>query len=650
MKKLLKIFAIFIISLLALVAVAFVAVSILLPPEKVKEIIVSQASKQLKTDISLDRASFNLFTGIELNKLVINDPKSFKSSFPNEPLLSVNNAKIDVNILSLLMGKLAVSGVTLDKPSIKLETNAKGETNIDALLPKGETKADKEKQNGAIPDFSIGKIEVKNAYLHNIDNQLGNENKINKINAKVTNLGKKKDSTLTAKLYTNELPVAVETRFMLDLDKKQIALNNLVINIPKSNITGSGNIDFADKPDITLTLFTDKLDIDALNTASGSSTSKAEKEKFKVDVPKDISAHIKFTAKQIVSKDNTIDNLNTDVKLADQQVSVEATAMIKGSPASANVHGDFRDRFYPKLELTGSLSELKITIKDKDPNSPEPKISNSDIDKMTTDIPENLSVKANLKVTKLDIGNLIAQNNVINLAMDKKVINLNVSDDIYGGKFNMSGIFDTNVSGLGYNITSLSANNVDGAGLLRDFSTTFLPKSFRGLVGDLLDSGKAYLNLTAKGAGIGSESLMQNLTSNVAFVSDNAVLKENKMLTAVAPLVQNNKLSGKIKLNQLNAKISTAKGIAKVNTAIDSRDANLKATFIGDIDLVNKSYKDNKLSVWVNNNPVEFRLTGAIDKPIPQPLIIEQKTKELQNQVQQEINKKGQDLLKGLFK
>ena len=408
---------------------------------------------------------------------------------------------------------------------------------------------------------------------------------------------------------------------------------------------------------------TPRLSTPAFNT-SGSNAPKA-KEKLKVDIPPDVSANISFNARQVVSKDNTIDNLVTNIKMANQGLLVDMKASIKGTPVAATINGDFKDRFYPKLNIKANLNELKITIKDKDPNSPEAKISNADIDKATKDIPPNIAVRINLTVGKLDIGNLIAQNNIINMALDNKVVNLNVTNDVYGGKLKMSGVFDANVSGLGYNISSLTANNVDGAGLLHDFSMTFMPKSMRGLIADLLDSGKANLNLTAKGSGIGSETLMQNMVSNITFTSDNAVLKENKMLASVAPLVQNGKLAGKIQLNQLNAKISTSGGIAKVNTNIDSRDANLKMVFVGDIDLVNKVYKDNKLSVWVNNNPVDFRLTGAIDKPVPVSLALEQKTQQMQNQaqqqidtqkskiqnqVQQDVQKKGQDMLNNIFK
>lgn len=668
MKKLGKILLIALISIVVLIGAAFVAVSILLPPEKVKNIVISELSKQLDTDITLDKAGVNLFTGIELNKLTIKDPKSFKSTFPSEPLLSVEKIRVDVNIISLIMGNISINGITLDKPAIKMEKNAEGKTNIEMLGGAKSAKtgaaqpADKTTpgENRIIDNFAINKIEVKSAYFHNIDNKLGNENKIHDIDAKIIGFGNKKDTQVSAKLMVNELPVSADTHIMLNLDEKKLDISKLIIGVPRSTITGSGNVDFADKPVINISLSTDKFDLDGLSGASKASSGEKKKEKLKVDVPPDITANIDFSAKQVVSKDNNIDNLKTAVKLANQMLSINVDATVKGSPFSAKVSGDFRDRFYPKIVADANLSELKITIKEKDPNSPEAKISNADIDKATVNIPENLSIKANIKVTKLDIGNLIAQNNTINLIMDKKIVNLSVANDVYGGKFKMNGVFDANVSGLGYNISSLNATNVDGAGLLRDFSTTFLPKSLRGLVGDLLDSGKANLSVSAKGTGIGSETLMKNLTSSVVFNSDNAVLKENKMLSAVAPLVQNHKLAGKVALDKLNAKISTTNGTAKANVEFSSKDANLKATFTGDIDLVGKVYGNNKLSVWVDNKPVEFKLTGAIDKPIPQPLVLEQKTQELKGQAQQQIdtkkqelqqdvNKKGEEMLKNLF-
>jgi len=124
--------------LVALVLVAWAAVSIFLPPAKVRAIVQQQLASVLSREVRFDGASVSIFPPVRLNVsgLALAEP----GGFANGAAFQTRSLGLDLDVLALLGGKITVRRLVLDRPALHFLTRADGTTNFDGLMkppPKG---------------------------------------------------------------------------------------------------------------------------------------------------------------------------------------------------------------------------------------------------------------------------------------------------------------------------------------------------------------------------------------------------------------------------------------------------------------------------------------------------------------------------------
>jgi uncharacterized protein involved in outer membrane biogenesis len=166
---------------------------------------------------------------------------------------SLQSAKISLQWRPLIDGKLEVNDVTLDAPSLRIQRNADGTTNIDDFLAGGSE----------TPEFDIKGLKINNASLL-FDNQqtLWNWSKANLAIGRLAN-NVPTDISFNGDVVLNQddmkVHVDVKSPLMFDLNKQTMSMEKLVLAINGTtkannmlnqvtlNATGAMTLDGANK-------------------------------------------------------------------------------------------------------------------------------------------------------------------------------------------------------------------------------------------------------------------------------------------------------------------------------------------------------------------------------------------------------------------
>ena len=90
MKKLFKWVGIIVGALLAILIVGAIALPLLLPLDKIKDMATAKISEAINREVKIEKVSFNLFSGIQLEKISIANRKGFS----DKPLISADGIEL----------------------------------------------------------------------------------------------------------------------------------------------------------------------------------------------------------------------------------------------------------------------------------------------------------------------------------------------------------------------------------------------------------------------------------------------------------------------------------------------------------------------------------------------------------------------------
>ena len=156
---------------------------------------------------------------------------------------SIEHAKLSVELLPLLSGRLVVDNILLDGVTARLQRAADGSTNIDDLLAqdeekKDETKTDEQgKEQGKALNFSVDGIRIANANLE-LDDRLENRT-LQASNLKLE-AGRLADGVPSKISLTTHLKgenpqiagnVSVQSDILFDRAKQEYTAKNLVVRL-----------------------------------------------------------------------------------------------------------------------------------------------------------------------------------------------------------------------------------------------------------------------------------------------------------------------------------------------------------------------------------------------------------------------------------
>ena len=147
-----------------LIVAAWVALAVLFPAPRVKEMVRARLESAMNRDVHFDDASIGLFPPVRLTVkgLRVSEPEGLERG----DALAVRAVHLDLDVLALLQRNVVVRKLILDQPSVRILIREDGTTNLDGFgLPPVEG-ADPALQGGAAGEalgLAINRLELRSA-------------------------------------------------------------------------------------------------------------------------------------------------------------------------------------------------------------------------------------------------------------------------------------------------------------------------------------------------------------------------------------------------------------------------------------------------------------------------------------------------------
>jgi AsmA protein len=193
---------------------------------------------QFYSDVGL---TFFPTLGMELGALSLSNAQGFGS----EPMLKVNKVSISVDVASIIAFNPEIDELILDGLEINIHKNKNGVTNWDDLVRPEKTELSNSTQSGSSDEQmtlsgAFGGLNITNARLSWVDEQAGEEYKVESLNIKTSRITAEAPFDLEVEV---ELAVAlesggeltanvdIETQVQYVLDAAQVNMSGLVLNV-----------------------------------------------------------------------------------------------------------------------------------------------------------------------------------------------------------------------------------------------------------------------------------------------------------------------------------------------------------------------------------------------------------------------------------
>jgi hypothetical protein len=151
--------------LFGLLLLAWLALVVFFPDEKIKNILVSKLQQGLGVTVQAGELDLEILSGLSLNKVSIGAPRGF-----DEPIISIDRLIVDYSLADILSDKLVVHQVLVERPRIVFRQRA-GKSNLQALFEGLNSKDNSPKQKSEKQDsdsefvLDLKRLEVKDAHF-----------------------------------------------------------------------------------------------------------------------------------------------------------------------------------------------------------------------------------------------------------------------------------------------------------------------------------------------------------------------------------------------------------------------------------------------------------------------------------------------------
>lgn len=250
MKKFIKWISILAGALLAILVIGIIALPLLLPLEKIKDLAAQKISETINREVKIEKVTFNIFEGIKLEGLTISN----REGFSKKPFISADAIVLRYAFWPIFKRQIIVKEISLIKPEILIEKSASGMTNYSDLTKKqgksggirgnqgregkskekqGKSRAEKKKAFSLIVDsFSIRKGRV--TYL---DHENRTESEVENANLTVSGITLSLLKPIDLKFSAvatykeKEIPLSASSKISADLEKETLKIPALTLNI-----------------------------------------------------------------------------------------------------------------------------------------------------------------------------------------------------------------------------------------------------------------------------------------------------------------------------------------------------------------------------------------------------------------------------------
>ena len=160
MKKRFKILIVVLVVIFVVLPIAaFITVKTVFPPQKIQNIVETQASQILKRDVKVGGADIKIFPlGIQIKDVkVANNPGA---GFSEEPLLDLPLATVKIDLAKLLTFQVAIDKISFENMSLLYEIMPDGRTSIDGLGGEPDTAVKETPEEKDTAKLDLSNIEL----------------------------------------------------------------------------------------------------------------------------------------------------------------------------------------------------------------------------------------------------------------------------------------------------------------------------------------------------------------------------------------------------------------------------------------------------------------------------------------------------------
>lgn len=266
MKKAIKWIAITAGILVVVLVVGVVALPFIIPVEKIKEFAVAKISETINREVKIEKASFNIFEGIKLEKLSVSNGRGFSK----KPFVTADAIALRYAFWPIFRREIIIKELRLVKPEILIEKNARGVFNFSDLTKKKRPKAKAEEKKQSF-SMIIDTFSIRDGRVSYID--YGGKTSSEIKNADLTISGitlamlKPIDFKFssTAVYKGKNIPLSLAGKVGLDLKNDMIKIPSLSLGIAGEKAAISANVSrLKTGPSIDFSISSKKLSIDPL--------------------------------------------------------------------------------------------------------------------------------------------------------------------------------------------------------------------------------------------------------------------------------------------------------------------------------------------------------------------------------------------------
>lgn len=276
MNKWLKISLIILAVIILVLAAAGITLKLMFPPAKLRTLLMPKIEQAVGRPIKVESFSLKVWTGlgVQLKGIELANAKDFDS----QPMATIEAVTLKVNLLALLKRQLAVTSLSIDKPSILIEKSSKGAFNFDDLIKAVPAdQAGKQAPPSASPvSIAVQSFRINDGHFVFIDQQLKlqvealglNEQLRLDADAKLENIrttGWIKIPEVRASLpgiSLSRIYINIDHDISINLPASVVTINQLTMAPQGIALTLAGTVsDFDSLPELDLALKTTAIDI-----------------------------------------------------------------------------------------------------------------------------------------------------------------------------------------------------------------------------------------------------------------------------------------------------------------------------------------------------------------------------------------------------
>lgn len=272
LKNIIKGLSVGVFGLFLLIIIGVVALPYLLPLDKVKNYATTRLSESLHRTVTVDRITFNLFSGFKLEGLSVGD----KGAGNQPPFIVADSLDLHYAFWPLFSRQIIIKEISLVNPRGRIEKNANGLFNFSDLLGGGEKPNPVPKQQTktwANPPFNIfvDSFTLKNGLITYNDKGSNLKTDVKNINIRISGftlaLFKPVNVQASAQVLFQgkTVPLAFSTQVGLDPAKERISFDPLNFSIAGESLSGGAQLTNKEsRPKIDLHLTTQKFSLDPI--------------------------------------------------------------------------------------------------------------------------------------------------------------------------------------------------------------------------------------------------------------------------------------------------------------------------------------------------------------------------------------------------